>query len=422
MNMDRFLWGAATSAHQVEGNQENNWSRWEKTHAPEWMRRAVRMYRNLPHWDRIKTEVQDSENYISGTAADHYHRYREDFELLKSFGLNSYRFSIEWSRIEPRKGVFNADALRHYRDVLETLHELRITPFVTLHHFTEPVWLEETGGWTSKAFPALFDRYVAYVVEGLTDLVQLWMTFNEPESYLLSRYLNSPLWPGWPYQEQNYRKYLRANHGFVEAHKQAYKTIKRINPNGKVGYGHGIVCFEPGNRWSRPVVSWLEHTGGTGKFKKTIGYQDYLGLQYYLRNTVSIKPRSFRQWAEMIDSNNTSDIGWEPYPAGLYQITQRLKRYKLPIYVTENGIADSRDEQRGEFIRSHAAAMMRSIRDGADIRGYFYWSLLDNYEWSSGFWPRFGLVAVDYSTLERWPRPSAKVYREIAQNYSFPNS
>lgn len=411
------LWGAATAAHQVEGNQHNDWSEWEPDHAHDWAQETERRLRHLPNWPRIKSEVRDPANYISGYAADHYHRYPEDIEIMKSLGLNSYCFSIEWSRVEPSRGEFDAEAIEHYRQVLLELREAGIEPFVTLHHFTNPVWLEDAGGWHGRDFPVLFERYVEHVVSQLGDLVTFWATVNEPESHLVSRYLGSPIWPGWPHQETSIRKYFRARRQFVRAHKRAYTAIKRQTPQAQVGFAHGIVWFESRSLWTKPVVWWLDRHGGTGEYRHMLNYQDFLGLQYYIRNV--IRPRFSHpvNWAKMPHSERKNDVGWEMYPEGLYKLTQKLKKYNLPIYITENGTADSRDELRADFIRDHVEAINRSIQDGADIRGYFYWSLLDNFEWSSGFWPKFGLVEVDRNIQKRSVRPSAYKYASIIENH-----
>lgn len=415
-----FLWGAATSAHQVEGHQYNDWNEWEPDHAHDWMREAEQRSRHLPSWQRIKSEVRDPANYISGEAVDHYNRYPEDIEIMKSLGLNSYRFSIEWSRVEPRPGEFDSEAIEHYKQVLLTLREAGIEPFVTLHHFTNPVWLEDAGGWHGRDFPALFERYAGKVIQELGDLSAFWLTFNEPESYMISRYFNSPiwLWPGWPHQEFSLRRYFRARRQFIKAHKRAYTIMKRHYTQARVAYGHGIVWFEGENWWSGLLAKALDRNGGTGKYSKTKRYQDFLAVNYYLRVLIKIGFSFPFSWAKVPLGDKPSDNGWEIYPEGLYKLTQKLKKYSLPIYVTESGIADDRDELRADFIRSHVEVIDRSIRDGADIRGYFYWSLLDNYEWSNGFWPRFGLVEVDRTTQQRYIRDSAYAYRDIIQSTS----
>ena len=413
---DIFLWGAATAAHQVEGHQDNNWSAVEASKAKEWMAEAERRYQNLPNWPDISSQALDTSNYISGSAADHYHLYKDDINLMKEIELNSYRFSVEWSRIEPSPGVFDREATDHYRSLLKELDGAGIEPFVTLHHFSEPKWLEEYGGWHGGKFPELFSRFVNYIASELGSYINFYTTINEPESYMISRYLDSPLWPGWPRQEKSYRRYLKARKELIRAHELAYQAIKSTQSDAQVGIAHGVVWFEPYNRWVAPLVWWLDRDGGSGKYGQFS--QDFIAVQYYMRHIVRPKFAHPMDWAEMPNEGPRTDMGWEVYPHGLYELTQRLKRYNLPIYITENGIADSSDSQRAEYIDSHIRALNRSIADGADIKGYFYWSLLDNYEWSSGFWPRFGLVEVDYRTNARRIRDSAYKYRDIIRSYS----
>ncbi|MEX0748542.1 MAG: glycoside hydrolase family 1 protein [Candidatus Saccharimonadales bacterium] len=408
-----FLWGAATAAHQIEGHQRNNWTEWEKDHIEDWMATAESRYGDIPAWPKVKTQAEERSNYINGLACDHFRRYPEDIALMQELELNSFRFSIEWSRIEPKPGKFDKAAVEHYRQVLLALHEAGITPFVSLHHFSDPTWLEAAGGWHGREFPELFARYARYVSTELGDLVEFWATFNEPESYLISRYLGSPLWPGWPHQEKSFLKYLLARRRFVAAHKAAYRVMKRQRPLAQIGFTHSIVLFEAGNWWLKPVAWALDYNGGSGKFRHTKGAQDFLGVQYYTRAHFRARVARLRQWEVPAPAEQRSDFGWEIYPEGLYKITQKLKRYGLPMYITENGIADAEDKRRADFITRHVAAMQRSMADGADIRGYFYWSLLDNYEWSTGYWPRFGLVQVDRQDQKRTIRTSAYVYRDI---------
>lgn len=409
-----FLWGVATAAHQVEGSQENDWSIWESQNASRMSEIARTKYADLPNWSEIKSAINSDANYISGTCADHFHRYPEDIAIMKRLKINSYRFSIEWSRIEPEPGEFDAEALTHYREVVSDLQDAGITPFITLHHFTNPVWLEDHGGWHGASFPDLFARFVAYVVENLAVDVKYFVTINEPESYLISRYLDSPIWPAWPNQERSLRRYHLARKNYIQAHKLAYAVIKRHIPGAQVGFSHGIVWFE-GRGLSDLLARLLNRHGGTGLYRKLADTQDFLGLQYYMRNIIRISWSHPLSWSKMPDAQKQSDVGWEIYPEGLSRILRKLKKYRFPIYITENGIADSHDALRGEFITRHVDVVAQACKDGVDVRGYFYWSLLDNYEWSSGHWPQFGLVAYDPVSKARKIRQSAWVYRSIIE-------
>ena len=410
---DKFLWGAATAAHQVEGHQHNSWSVWEQSHIDDWIKVAERRYRGLPNWERIKSDVCSRDNYNSTIAADHYNRYREDIGIMKEIGLNSYRFSIEWSRIEPERDEFSQEGIEHYREKLKSLREDGLEPFVSLHHLTDPVWLEDTGGWRGKDFPALFTRYAEKMVEELGDLVTFWVTFNEPESYLIARYLGAPVWPGWPHQDFNPLHYLQARRRSIQAHVAAYRAIKSVAPDAQISYTHSVVWLETWSWWLKPIKLVIDSMLGVRKYRAHQAEQDFLGVQYYSGGVVRPKLAHPRTW---VDTDTViSDFGWPVYPDGLHHITQALKRYGKPIYITENGIADSADTKRADFIRDHVAAVRRSIDDGADIRGYFYWSLLDNYEWSTGYWPQFGLVHVDRETQARTIRGSAYAYRRIIE-------
>lgn len=409
-----FLWGAATAAHQVEGNQHNDWSIWEIENASRMREIACKKYADLKNWEEIKPAVESEANYISGAGADHFNRYPEDIAIMKRLKIDSFRFSIEWSRIEPRPGEFDEAALVHYRDVITQLLDAGITPFITLHHFTNPPWLEDHGGWHGSNFPHLFARFASYVAENLAIDVQYFVTFNEPESYMISRYLDSPIWPAWPNQERSLRRYHLARRNFIRAHKLAYTAIKRHLPNAQVGFSHGVVWFE-GSGLSGLCARLLDHYSGTGLYRKLHGAQDFLGLQYYMRNIIRISWSNPFSWPKMPTSDEPSDFGWEVYPEGLSHILRKLKAYQLPIYITENGIADSHDTMRGDFIARHIEVVDEARKNGIDVRGYFYWSLLDNYEWSTGHWPQFGLVAYDPVSKARKIRQSAWTYKSIIQ-------
>lgn len=416
-----FFWGAATSAHQVEGNNHNDWSQWEKANAERLAKVAPAFYKTrVPNWSSFEDQARDPDNYISGAAADHYNRYSEDIKIMADLGLHAYRFSIEWSRIEPQEGKFNQDAIDHYRKVIRTLRDKGLEPFVTLHHFTNPIWLVQKDGWLNPSFPHYFARYAEFVGAQFSKDVKYWITINESESYLLGRYLrlrSAPTWPwpDWPDSERSLQKYSKAKKNMVKAHKAAYAAIKRISPQVQVGFSHAMVYFEPQNFLVKPLVAFLNRAGGAGFLNKVRHHQDFIGVNYYPRILVRIRglnPVKF--FITDPEAKDITDFGLEIYPPGIYKVTQSVKHYNVPIYITENGIADSQDHRRGDFISQHLRWLHRSIEDGADVRGYFYWSLLDNFEWSAGFWPQFGLVSVDRNTMQRLVRPSAKIYGQIA--------
>lgn len=419
---ETFLWGAATAAHQVEGNQNNDWSNWETSVAAKLAGTAeTRLKDELPNWQEIAKEATNPDNYISGTAADHYNRYAEDFDLIKKIGLNAYRFSIEWSRIEPQPGEYNQSELDHYAQVVSELRKREIEPLVTLHHFTNPRWLEGHGGWHGKEVAEKFANFAEVVANNIGS-AKYYCTINEPGSYLLMRYLGGGAWPEWPnmsFDPINGYKYLR---NVINAHKLAEAKIRNINKDAQIGMANSIIDFQLGRK---DPISWLflkqlcfiPDFYLLNRLKNNI---DYVGVNYYMRMLVKASLSHPANWAKRWDTKTSrrSDTGWELYPKGIYRVTQKVRKYGLPILITENGIADKNDKLRSQFIEEHVSEIMRSKEDGANIRGYFYWSLLDNYEWSEGFWPKFGLIEIDRKTQKRSLRESAKNINKIIKKYS----
>ncbi|MBI4121460.1 MAG: family 1 glycosylhydrolase [Candidatus Ryanbacteria bacterium] len=365
-----FFWGAATSAHQVEGGNRNDWSAWEDAHGLE----------------------------KSGQACDHYNRFREDFDIAKSLGHNAHRFSIEWSRIEPREGEFDEHEIQHYREVLSALRERGIEPFVTLWHWTIPIWFRDKGGLASKKAPMHFARYVERIVAALGSptsngevglpLVRRWITLNETNVYTGNGY-----WKGiWPPGERSFVRYIVSNHRLSVAHCKAYEVIKKINPAAEVGVAHSMIYF---TKFGAAIKRYIYNNLFLNSIR---AHQDFVGINYYFSDR---------------DTPEKSDMDWPIDSDGFYEVLRRASSYKKPIYILENGIADAKDEKRAKFIHDHVEAMQKAMREGADVRGYFYWSLLDNFEWAHGFAPRFGLVHVDYKTMERTVRASALEYKSL---------
>lgn len=416
-----FLWGAATSAHQVEGHQHNNWSVWEDSVAGKLVVGAEkRLKGEVLDWPAIKTEATNPKNYISGDAADHYNRFHEDFDILQKLGCNAYRFSVEWSRVEPEPDKYDEAALDHYADMVSELKKRRIEPLVTLHHFTDPVWLEGCGGWHGKETPERFGKFSEQVVRKLGKEVIYWSTINEPGSYLLERYLGGGAWPQWPIITMNPANGYRYLKNVVKAHKLAREAVKSVNPEAQVGINHALIDYQLGRRdpLSFALKKGLDYIPDTYLLKRLKDEMDYIGVNYYMRSAVKVGLSSPQTWAQKcVGSDPQNDMGWGIYPEGIYNVTQKVKKYGLPILITENGIPDAADTRRAQFIRDHIDALKRSRADGADIRGYFYWSLLDNYEWSEGFWPKFGLVAVSRENQKRTVRRSAEEYAKIISQH-----
>ncbi len=357
-----FYWGAATSSYQVEGGNHNDWSEFEREHH--------------------LTE--------SGLASDHYHRFRDDFEIAKDLGHNAHRFSIEWSRIEPREGEFDEKEIQHYRDVVTALRERGLEPFVTLWHWTVPLWFRDQGGWTSKKAPGQFARLAGRMADALPD-VRFWITLNEPNVYTAHGYLRGNWPPGKKWALMQYRT---ANRMLASAHKKARVVIRQKNKNAEVGITQNVI-------WFSRRGSWLKDFFFNHYFVRLIGgHQDFLGINYYFSD------RGTGQY---------SDTSWSIDPEGLGHALNTMARYKKPIYIFENGIADAKDDKRGEFILSHVGSMKDAMHNGCDVRGYFYWSLIDNFEWDKGFGPRFGLVEINYETQERHVRKSALAYKQIIE-------
>ncbi len=378
-----FLWGAATSAYQVEGNNYNNdWWAWEQSH---------------PQMES------------SGRACNHYNLFLEDFDLAKELGHNAHRLSIEWSRIQSQEGTFSEQETNHYLKVLRALKERNFQVMLTLHHFTLPQWLSRKGGFLKRNAPKLFALFVEYAVKKFSDYVDFWITINEPNIYASNSYLQGK----WPPGSKNLRQYLRVLNQLAKCHRLAYQKIHALLPEAKVGIAQNYVFFEP----DRPLLDkfachFARKFWNQSFYQKTMGLHDFLGINYYFHHRLrsSFKPPFFKVKNR---SQKISDLSWEIYPDGLYHILLELQKMNLPIYITENGLADQEDKLRPQFIMDHLEAIRRACAEGVDVRGYFHWSLLDNFEWAHGFGPRFGLVAVDYKTLKRTPRPSAYFYRDL---------
>jgi beta-glucosidase len=404
-----FYFGAATSAHQVEGGNRNDWTEWEKENAARLAERAKK--REWPDYilKNYPNPLQP-ENYISGRASDHYNRYEEDFDIAKKLGHNAHRFSIEWSRIEPEEGKWNEKEIEHYRKVIRALRTRNLEPFITLWHWTLPLWLRDKGGVASRKFPKYFSRYAARVVRALgeSEKVKYWLTLNEPTSVILNSYLRGV----WPPQKKNIFAAFYVFRILAAAHRRAFYAIHKISPSAQVGFANIISCLEPAS--ASPLDRWAtflnDYFSNRYFLKLTGAANDFLALQYYFHRRIKF-PNTTANLNQKV-----SDMGWEIYPEGLYRILKRFRGLDKPIYITENGLADARDAERANFIRQELHWVKQALRKGVDVRGYFYWSLLDNFEWDKGFWPRFGLVEVNYKTMARKIRPSAFVYRDIIKN------
>ena len=379
-----FLWGSSTAAYQVEGGIEN----------VDWAEAA-----------------RNGKVPVCGKAADHYNRFEEDFDLLVNLSQNAHRFSIEWARIEPIEGKFDEEQIEHYRKVLQALKRRGIFPVVNLWHFTLPLWFSESGGFFREDGEKKFARFCAFVFERLADDASgMWITINEPEIWSMKSFVEG-VWP--PFGRNPFAAISMVKH-LSKAHKAAYVAMKKIRPNAKIGVAKHNIYFDASrNILFRPIAAFISWLWNRWFLDMIEGHQDFIGMNHYLHKPIGWKAKS-----DVV----RSDMGWEVHPESIYRCLLELKRYNLPIYVTESGIADAKDAMRKDFIVGYLHAVHRAIAEGADVRGYFHWSLLDNYEWALGFEKRFGLVEVNYETQVRTIRPSARVYAEICRTGTLPEA
>ncbi len=407
---DDFIWGSATAAHQVEGN--NKWNDWWR-------------------WEQQGGGAEPSEN-----ACEHYERYEEDFDLMEELHQNGYRFSIEWSRIEPEEGEFNEEAIQHYKDMIEAMRERDIEPFMTLHHFSNPTWFKDKGAFTKQENLEYFYRFVEKVSEEIDD-VKYWVSINEPAVYSFS-YLTDT----WP-TDQGLAKCFQVGGNLMRAHAKAREILQNDDPERKVGIAKNIQITECSNLIFKPaakLIDWiwngamlnslkdadLKFPYGSGDLEGEGPILDFVGVNYYTRFVlsfnllkealqVSLGSKAPNQVAEgaIGEGLETTKMGYEVYPEGFRKALEMVRDFDLPVYITENGISTDEDEQRQRFLKSHLGIVADAIEDGIDVKGYFYWSTIDNFEWDSGFEQRFGLIGVDYETQERTVRESARVYKKI---------
>jgi beta-glucosidase len=399
---DGFYWGAATASYQVEGNIFNT----------DWSKAAAEG--RVPPAD---------------ASSDHYNRYKEDFDIAQSLSHNAHRFSLEWARIEPEEGRFDQEAISHYRDVLMELNKRGLKPFVTIWHFTLPLWFAEKGGFERKDAYKIFSRYAAFVTKELGDLTLGMSTMNEPIVFASNGWLRGT-WPpfkrfsltdkvkitnsGKQYDPRPTKglsmlfTYLRVVKNLAKAHNAAQQTIKKIRPDMEVSIITHIILFHADSTLKNRLIAAFANYHWTFAFMNRVHkYCDSIGVNYYVH----------KKFGDTVQYEKT-DMDWDIYPEGLYDVLMMLTRYQKPLFVSEAGIADKNDIHRAQYIKKQVAAMWQAIQDGADVRGHLYWSLLDNYEWALGYEKCFGLIDINYETLERKIRPSAYTYQEIIRSNS----
>ena len=416
-----FAWGTATAAHQVEGNNtNNNWYDWE--HQLD---------------ENNQPRIHNGDKSI--LAADHWNRYPDDIKLMKDLGVNHYRFSIEWSKIEPQNGDYNVESIQHYRDLCDSLIKNNITPVVTLHHFTHPTWFEKLGAFEKKENIDHFIEYSEYAFNNLKDLVPIWCTINEPSVFVSQGYFNGIFPPG----KKDPVLAATVLENLLFAHTKTYKHLKSLNggDNAQIGLVKNIFQFDPLRRWhildwafskvlnnvfTHSTLDYFKKGYSTfslpGMVKKhmenndAVGAMDFIGLNYYSRMHVKgqanlTEPFVFEKRAKDIQT----DMDYALYPEGFYKALHTISTLKKPIYVTENGVADQGNNIREIFIKRYLYALNKGLQDGLDIRGYFYWTLMDNFEWSEGYKMKFGLYEVDFETQERTLRESSNLFAKMVK-------
>jgi beta-glucosidase len=410
-----FLWGTATSSHQVEGyNSNNDWWVFEQQPGAIW------------HGD------------CSGAACDWWRKAERDFDLMAEMGHTTHRLSLEWSRIEPEDGVIDEGAVARYREMLAGLRQRGIEPMVTLFHFGTPLWLANMGGWRNRKAVSRFRRYARHAVERLGDLVRLWCPLNEPNVYASLGYLFGEHAPG----SRSLPLYFRVLGNLLRAHAAAYRTMHALDGTLQVGLAKSMQVFDPmdpRSKASAAVAGLFDRmvngltleavTEGRLSFPMGLGpglhgplvdSLDFLGVNYYNRRRVSLRGRGEGRLrvlrttpgAEVSDRGRRGPYG-EVYPRGMYRVLKRAAGLGKPLYVTENGLPDADDDQRPRFLLTHLSQIQRALAEGVDVRGYYHWSFVDNYEWAEGWSLRFGLVAMDRETQARTPRRSARVLTEV---------
>ncbi len=423
-----FIWGTATAAHQIEGNNENtNWGEWEK----------------------LSGKIKDGSN--AKIAVDGWNRAKDDIKLMKDLGVNSYRFSLAWNKIEPEHGKINEAALQHYDDLINDLKADNIEPMITLHHFTHPQWFQQLGAFEKEENIKYFVEFSKLVFNRYGNRVKFWVTLNEPNVFVTSAYFNTVFPPG----NANAKLGGEVLKNMLKAHVQVYKALKSVNrpssavigekmtndreQNIQIGLATSIFQFEPFRRWH--LGDWAIARSSDAIFNETIlGFFrtgtlsfsvpletnfvytdleapktiDFIGVNYYSHFAYKFD-FDFKKATQSIavEGEELTDMPYTIYTEGIYRAIEEAGKLKKPIIITENGIADSKDDRRGKYINSSLYAVSKAIKDGYDVRGYYYWSLMDNFEWAEGYTQKFGLYEVDLQTQERKLREGSKAFTEI---------
>jgi beta-glucosidase len=378
-----FLWGTATAAHQVEGgNWNNDWWQWEHT----------------PGSGCVEP---------SGDACDHYHRYPADLALLAELGFDTYRFSVEWSRIQPEHNVWSSSELDHYRRVCEACHAHGLTPMVTFHHFTTPRWVAHRGGWEDPDTAKVFADFCSRVVTRVGDLIGWAATFNEPNVVAMMGYQAGVFPPG----RRDPQMRREVSDVMLDAHRQAGAALRAGPGSFPVGLTLSMTEFVPVDGGEERAARYRR--SGEDLWLEAARADDFLGVQTYTRMRVGPGGPLGNEAGVP-----TTQMGYEDWPQALEACIRRAAEVvgpAVPLVVTESGISTDDDSRRSGFVHDALRGVLACLDDGIDVRGYVYWSLLDNFEWAFGYGPKFGLIGVDRGTQERTPKPSARWLGSVAQ-------
>lgn len=426
---DRFLWGVALSEYQVSGAalcKESNWAYWEN--------RQAKLVEDYPR---------------SGAAAHFWEHYETDImRMKKELGINSLRFSVDWSCIEPKEGHFDENALHHYVQLCVLLKKYDIEPMITLHHFTHPEWFEKKGGFERAENIPYFVRFCTKVFKALGRDVHLWCTINEPTIYAFQGYIRGVFPPGKRgfFSMVPTKKAVEVLKNLLHAHVDVYTALKKL-PYGhqaQIGFVHQYLKFEPYSALNlfEQIPGWflnaflndaVLHFCATGTFKYTLHvpflahinafykapygrFLDFIGLNYYSRVLVAVRPG--HEYSSAYPGEYMTDMPYASYPEGFYEALKHVSSLNVPVYVTENGISDAKDDRRERFIKEYLTALHKALQEGCDIRGFYYWTFVDNYEWDMGYTQKFGLYELDHVTQQRTLRKGARVYAQTVLNNS----
>lgn len=407
-----FIWGTAVCSHQSDGHNVHS------------------------DWWAFEQEGKIADGTVSGAACDIWNKYPEDFEYMRQAGHTGYRMSVEWARVEPRRGEWDEEAIAHTAAMLDALRARGIAVCLTLYHWTLPKWVQDAGGWTNREMVERFGMFAERVVEAMGDRVTAWVTLNEPLVPVTAGFVAGI----YPPEKKNLFLAMKVFRNLLRGHAAAAAAIRRRFPDARIGLALSLPYWEALNKDNPIEVKLIDamrflHNHamqdalvsgrvpfpyGTGQTIEGLADSfTYVGVNYYTRFRLRPKlkmPTGLVDLLYIEPGTPKNEMGWENYPPGFHAVLMDMhERYGKPIYITENGVADGTDRMRPHYLLTHLAQMHRAIRDGVDVRGYFQWTLIDNFEWQEGWRPKVGLMAMDPVTLERRPRASAHMFSEIAK-------